>query len=62
MFVRVGGGYMRMNEFIDSYTDEEVQKIYRNDVSLRFQGKLAAQYIAGERSQGSVERSPISKH
>jgi len=40
-FVRVGGGFMHINDFVNCYTDEEIQKIYRNDVEYRYQSKLA---------------------
>lgn len=36
ILVRVGGGYMGIEEFIHSYTNEEVNKIERRDVLSRF--------------------------
>ena len=32
IFVRVGGGYMHIDEFIRQYTDSEVEKIQRKNV------------------------------
>jgi len=32
MFVRVGGGYMFIKDFIEQYTPAEVDKIRRRDV------------------------------
>lgn len=41
--VRVGGGYMHIDEFLETYTDQEVQKIERRDVISRFHNKLQMQ-------------------
>ena len=41
IFVRVGGGYMHIDEFIMQYTHSEVEKIERRDVLARFQNKIA---------------------
>jgi hypothetical protein len=40
ILVKVGGGFLRIDEFIKLYTDEEVNKIRRNDVFQRFHQKL----------------------
>jgi len=40
LFVRIGGGYMEIKNFIESYSGEEVEKIKRNDVVERFANKL----------------------
>ena len=34
--VRVGGGYLNIDEFIKTYTKEEVEKINRKNVVLNF--------------------------
>ena len=46
--VRVGGGYMHIDDFIDAYTPLEVERIERRDVVSRFQNKIAAQKISAE--------------
>lgn len=59
ILVRVGGGYIAIEEFINQYTDEEVEKIARRDVLHRFVQKAAVQAIAAHQSVGSREQSPI---
>jgi hypothetical protein len=34
--VRVGGGYMLIQDFIDQYTNQEIDRIQRKDVISRF--------------------------
>lgn len=34
--VRVGGGFMKIDDFIDQFTDSEVSKIERRDAMNRF--------------------------
>ena len=46
IFVRVGGGYMNIDEFINTYTPNEVEKIQRKEPLSRFQQKLAVQKIS----------------
>ena len=41
ILVRVGGGYMHIDEFIRQYTPEEVEKISRRDVLERFANKAS---------------------
>ena len=41
IFVRVGGGFMSIEEFIYQYTPEETEKIMRRDVTSRFSNKIA---------------------
>ena len=36
ILVRVGGGYMHIQEFINQYTQEESEKITRKDVLQKF--------------------------
>jgi hypothetical protein len=36
ILVRVGGGYMGIEEFIQQYTPEEVDKVTRKDVFSKF--------------------------
>jgi hypothetical protein len=42
VLVRVGGGFISAREFIEAYTDVEVEKIERNDVFMRFTEKMLA--------------------
>ena len=37
--VRVGGGYLSIEEFIKTYTQEEVEKVSRKNVVLKYQEK-----------------------
>ena len=37
--VRVGGGYIGIDEFIEQYTQQEIDKIERHDVLERFNHK-----------------------
>jgi hypothetical protein len=39
--VRVGGGYLSIDEFLDQYTPLELEKLERNDPMQRFSTKLA---------------------
>lgn len=41
--VRIGGGYLSIDEFIDQYTPTEVEKQLSRDPLMRFSGKLAVQ-------------------
>ena len=40
ILVRVGGGYMGIDEFIQQYTPEETEKISRKNVSQKFLNKM----------------------
>ena len=46
IFVRVGGGFMGIDQFITQYTNGEVDKIDRRNVLERFQKKIAVQNIS----------------
>ena len=39
--VRVGGGYIAIDDFIEQYTQQEVEKIQRANVIDRFASKTA---------------------
>ena len=43
MFVRVGGGYIHIEDFINKYTNGEVEKIDRKDVVNKFRNKISIQ-------------------
>jgi hypothetical protein len=39
--IRVGGGYLSIDEFLDQYTPAELEKIERKDPMKRFSEKVA---------------------
>ena len=41
--VRVGGGYLSIDEFLDQYTPLELEKIERKDPLKRFSEKIVVQ-------------------
>lgn len=43
ILVRVGGGYMHIDEFLQQYTQSEVERVQRSDVLKKFQNKLSVQ-------------------
>lgn len=59
IFVRVGGGFMAIDEFIYQFTQLEVDKIERKDVSYKFKSKIMAQRIAANADGGGRETSPV---
>lgn len=45
--IRVGGGYLSIDEFLDQYTTSvELEKLERNDPLKRFNEKMAVQKTA----------------
>ena len=50
VLVRVGGGYMQIEDFITQYTEGQVEKRDRNNVTARFQRKLSVQRISRQQS------------
>jgi hypothetical protein len=47
--VRVGGGFVSVKDFLDTYTQEEVNKIKRRnryEIATRFRNTLKMQQIA----------------
>ena len=59
IFVRVGGGFMYIEDFIRTYTTEETDKIQRKDAFAKFRNKLQIQNIAANMSTGARETSPV---
>jgi hypothetical protein len=45
--VRVGGGFMAIDQFLDQYTPEELQKLERRDPLKRFSEK----FVVGKTTQ-----------
>ncbi len=41
--IRVGGGYLSIDEFLDKYTPQELDKLDRKDPLKRFSEKVAVQ-------------------
>ena len=39
--IRVGGGYLSLDEFLDQYTPQELEKLERNDPLKRFSERVA---------------------
>jgi len=59
--IRVGGGYLSIDEFLDQYTPVELEKLERKDPLKRFNEKIAVQKtIAGKelRESSPVRGSP----
>ena len=60
--IRVGGGYLSIDEFLDQYTPVELEKLERKDPLKRFSEKVAVQKTivnAGVRESSPVNmRSP----
>lgn len=56
LLIRVGGGYMGIDEFLQSYTPLELEKLERRDPLKRFSEKVAiAKTIQGK----EVELQPV---
>ena len=41
LLIRVGGGYLSIDEFLDQYTPVELEKLERKDPLKRFSEKVA---------------------
>lgn len=59
IFVRVGGGFMYIDDFIRTYSGEETDKIQRKDAFAKFRNKIQIQNIAAHVSTGAREVSPV---
>jgi hypothetical protein len=58
--IRVGGGYLSIDEFLDQYIPQELEKLERKDPLKRFSEKVAVQKTiagAGVRESSPVRRS-----
>ena len=55
--IRVGGGYLSIDEFLDQYTPVELEKLQRADPIKRFSEKVAIQKTIV--NQGVRESSPV---
>ena len=58
--VRVGGGYLSIDEFLDQYTPQELDKMERKDPLKKFSEKVAVQksLTGKEVRESSPIRSP----
>ena len=61
--IRVGGGYLSIDEFLEVYTPQELEKLERKDPLKRFSEKVAVQktLVGHERKESSPIRSPRKK-
>ena len=61
--IRVGGGYLSIDEFLDQYTPVELEKLERKDPLKRFNEKIAVQktLVGKEIREGSPIRSSPRK-
>ena len=57
--IKVGGGYLSIDEFLDQYTPAELEKLERRDPLKRFTEKVAIQKTLGDK-QG-VESAPVRR-
>lgn len=55
--IRVGGGYLSIDEFLDQYTPVELEKLQRTDPIKRFSEKVAIQKTIV--NAGVRESSPV---
>ena len=59
--IRVGGGYLSIDEFLDQYTPTELERLERKDPLKKFSEKIAVQKtIIGKeiREQSPLRASP----
>ena len=58
--IRVGGGYLSIDEFLDTYTPQELEKLERKDPLKKFSEKVAVQktLVGNEVRENSPIRSP----
>jgi len=57
--IRVGGGYLSIDEFLDQYTPVELEKLERKDPLKRFSEKVAVQKTIV--NMGVRETSPVAR-
>ena len=55
--IKVGGGYLSIDEFLDQYTPAELEKLERRDPLKRISEKVAVQKTVVDKS--SREVSPV---
>ena len=57
--VRVGGGYMKVEEFMAQYSEIESSRFSKNDTIIRMRNKIQLQSIASKLASEKRELSPI---
>ncbi|CDW87552.1 gas2 domain containing protein [Stylonychia lemnae] len=59
--IRVGGGYLSLDEFLDIYTPQELERLERKDPLKKFSEKVAIQktLVGNEIRESSPIRSPV---
>lgn len=55
--IKVGGGFLSIDEFLDQYTPVELERLERNDPLKRFSERVAVQKVLGDKA--GVETSPV---
>ena len=55
--IKVGGGYLSIDEFLDQYTPAELEKLERRDPLKRFTERVAVQKVLT--AQEGRETSPV---
>ena len=58
--IKVGGGYLSIDEFLDQYTPAELDRLERRDPLKRFSEKVAVQKVIGDRA--GIETSPVRQN
>ena len=56
--IRVGGGYLSLDEFLDQYTPVELEKLERKDPMRRMTDRIALQKTLQGRETDSPTASP----
>ena len=60
--IRVGGGFLSIDEFLDQYTPNELEKLERNNPLKRYSEQVAVQKaVAGREASPSRSGSPRKK-
>ena len=57
--IKVGGGYLSIDEFLDQYTPAELEKLERRDPLKRFTERVAVQKVIASQTQSGRESSPV---
>ena len=59
IMIKVGGGYISIDEFLDQYTPVELEKLQRKDPLKRFAERVAVQKTLSDKN--GVEASPLRR-
>ena len=59
IMIKVGGGYVSIDEFLEQYTPAELAAFERQDPLLRFSSKVAMQKTIGDKE--AFETSPVHR-